>query len=245
MTDMQSPDQTPTNPAGKPGGRLSPNFVAQLMQTLDAAMPGADTDQSRGATRELFEALNPRDPAEAQLAAIAVAAAQSAMDGFARAARPGVSDGTAMRLRGSALAAGRAYATALRYLRKPQAVAPQPAKPARSKATPAAAAQPPPAEPAGETQEIPPGFIALRPGATPIPAVFRPRDRFGNEIPDWRRDLMTSAQALAAFSYPPDPAQVAAAIAEEAAMMAKQTGLDARGIPDVPPAGGAGSLSRG
>ena len=126
-------------------------------------MPGADTDQSRDATRELFEALDPRDPAEAQLAAIAVAAAQSAMDGFARAARPGVSDGTAMRLRGSALAAGRAYATALRYLRKPQAMAAQPAKPARSRATPALRTPArPPAEPAGETQEIPPGFIALR-----------------------------------------------------------------------------------
>ncbi|MGA9015403.1 MAG: hypothetical protein WB509_23175, partial [Acetobacteraceae bacterium] len=128
---------------------------------------------------------------------------------------------------------------ALRYLRKPQAMAAQPAKPARSRATPASAPQPPPAEPAGETQEIPPGFIALRRGATPIPAVFRPRDRFGNEIPDWRRDLMTPAQALAAFSYPPDPAQVAAAIAEEAAMMAKQPKPDTPRIPDVSPAGGA------
>ena len=70
--------------------------------------------------------------------------------------------------------------------------------------------------------------------------MFRPRDRFGNEIPDWRRDLMTPAQALAAFSYPPDPAQVAAAIAEEAAMMAKQqTKPDTPRIPGVPPAGGA------
>ncbi|HEY6432866.1 MAG TPA: hypothetical protein VIZ17_12865 [Acetobacteraceae bacterium] len=231
--DIQTPDHTPPRSAGSPG-QPSPNFIAHVMQTL-----GAATDQQRDATRELFEALDPRDPADAQLAAIAVAAAQSAMDNFARAARPGVSDETAVRLRGSALAAGRAYATALRYLRKPQAMAAQPAKPARSRATPASAPQPPPAEPAGETQEIPPGFIALRRGATPIPAVFRPRDRFGNEIPDWRRDLMTPAQALAAFSYPPDPAQVAAAIAEEAAMMAKQPKPDTPRIPDVSPAGGA------
>jgi hypothetical protein len=231
--DIQTPAHTPPRSAGSPG-QPSPNFIAHLMQAL-----GAATDQQRDATRELFEALDPRDPADAQLAAIAVAAAQSAMDNFARAARPGVSDETAVRLRGSALAAGRAYATALRYLRKPQAMAAQPAKPARSRATPASAPQPPPAEPAGETQEIPPGFIALRRGATPIPAVFRPRDRFGNEIPDWRRDLMTPAQALAAFSYPPDPAQVAAAIAEEAAMMAKQPKPDTPRIPDVSPAGGA------
>jgi hypothetical protein len=224
--DIQTPDHTPARSAGNPA-QPSPNFIAHLMQTLDAATPGAATDEHQDATRELFSSLNPRDPAEAQLAAIAVAAAQSAMDNFARAARPGISDDTAMRLRGSALAAGRTYATALRYLRKPQAVAPQPARPARSKASPAAAPQPPPAEPTSETQEVPPGFIALRPGATPIPAVFRPRDRFGNEIPDWRRDLMTPAQARAAFSYPPDPAQVAAAIAEEAAMMARQAALKA------------------
>ena len=155
--DIQTPDHTPPRSAGSPG-QPSPNFIAHLMQTL-----GAATDQQRDATRELFESLDPRDPADAQLAAIAVAAAQSAMDNFARAARPGVSDETAVRLRGSALAAGRAYATALRYLRKPQAMAAQPAKPARSRATPASAPQPPPAEPAGETQEIPPGFIALRP----------------------------------------------------------------------------------
>ena len=158
------------------------------------------------------------------------------MDNFARAARPGVSDETgrcdcaAARSPPAAPTPPRCATSASR-----RPLPRSPAKPARSKTPPAAAPQPPPAEPAGETQEIPPGFIALRPGATPIPAVFRPRDRFGNEIPDWRRDLMTPAQALAAFSYPPDPAQVAAAIAEEAAMMAEQTGLDIQGIRDEPP----------
>jgi hypothetical protein len=237
--DMHSPDRTPARSAAH-AGQSSPNFIAHLLQTLDAAAPDTDTESHQDATRELFEALSPRDPAEAQLAVIAIAAAQSAMDNFARAARPGVSDDTAVRLRGSALAAGRAYAAALRCLRRQQAVAAPPPKPARVKIPPAAAPQPPPAETASETQEIPPGFIALRPGATPIPAVFRPHDRFGDQIPDWRRDLMTPAQALAAFSYPPDPAQVAAAIAEEAAMMAEQTGLDIQGIRDEPPTGGAG-----
>ena len=162
------------------------SFNTRLLRTLAAAIPGADTDAHEEAAQELLASLNPRDPAEAQLAAIAIAAAQAAMDNFARAARPGVSDETALRLRGSALAAGRAYASALRYLRKPPAPAPQPSpqpRRARSKAPPAAAPDPPPAEPAGGTTEVPPGFVALQAGATPIPAVFSPRDRLGNEIP--------------------------------------------------------------
>ncbi len=217
---MQSPDPTHARSAGKPG-QPSPNFTAHLLHTLAAAIPGPDAGAHQEAARELLASLDPRDPAEAQLAAIAIAAAQSAMDSFARAARPGISDETALRLRGSALAAGRAYASALRYLRKPQAPAPQPGR-ARPRAAPAAAPDPPPAEPAGGTTEVPPGFIALHPGATPIPAVFSPRDRFGNEIPPWRRDLMTQAQALAAASYPPDPVLVAAALADEKAMTAGQ-----------------------
>ena len=78
----------------------------------------AERDENQQAARELFASLNPRDPAEAQLAALAIAAAQSAMDNFTRAARPGVADETAIRLRGSALAAGRTYAAVLRTLRK-------------------------------------------------------------------------------------------------------------------------------
>jgi hypothetical protein len=87
------------------------------------------------ATRELFFALNPRNPADAQLAAVGIASAQSAMDNFARAAQPGMSDEQVMRLRGRALSAGRAYASVLRYLRKQ-------AQEAQAKAP---AAHPPPA----------------------------------------------------------------------------------------------------
>ena len=73
-----------------------PPLVQRLLKALDATAPtGAtdsqsDRDENRQATRELFELLDPRDPAEAQLAAIGIAAAQSAMDNFVRAAQPGV-----------------------------------------------------------------------------------------------------------------------------------------------------------
>ena len=46
---------------------------------------------------------------------------------------------------------------------------------------------------------------------------------------------MTSAQALAAFSYPPDPAAKATAIAEEEAMMAEQKASEARGTQSASP----------
>ena len=107
--DMQAPDHQP-NAAN--GGTLSRAFATRMLKELTAATPAsaadsqADGDENRQTTRDLFESLNPRDPAEAQLAAIAIAAAQSAMDNFARAARPGVADEVAIRLRGSAMTAG-------------------------------------------------------------------------------------------------------------------------------------------
>ena len=104
-----------------PAAQLPADFAQHLMQALAATVPEDDAGDATAGQRaagQLFEALDPRDAADAQLAAIAVAAAQAAMDGFARAARPGTSDEAAVRLRSGALAAGRAYATALRYLRK-------------------------------------------------------------------------------------------------------------------------------
>jgi len=193
-------------------------------------MPGTSTDDADArsevwrTTCELFHSLDPQDPADAQLAAIAVAAAQSAMDNFARAARPGVSDAMVLRLRGSALAAARTYAATLRHLRK---------RPATKEETgPIAPPAPAPKVPAADpTPEVPPGFVALRQGAEPIPAVvmFQPRDRFGQPIPGGRVDQMTRAQVLASLAWPRDPKLEAAAIAEEEAMMAEQAALDAHG----------------
>lgn len=238
--DMQTPDHASTPFPTSSSGPPSRMFSRRLLKILAAATPGDDDGptalaEQRETTQELFDSLNPRDPADAMLAAIAVAAAQSAMDNFARAARPGMSDETVMRLRSNALAVGRAYATAHRYFRKPQTVAAPSAKSVGTKAPQVSAPKPPPEEPVVKPAEVPPGFVALRQGAEPIPAVFRPRDRFGKEIPNWRRDLMTSAQALAAFSYPPDPAAKATAIAEEEAMMAEQKASEARGTQSASP----------
>ena len=107
--DVPTPDNQPHTFSADDGGPLPRALVARLLKVLAAAMPAdseADRDENRQAAQEMFASLNPRDPAEAQLAAIAIAAAQSAMDGLIRAAQPGVSDEAAIRLRGSGLVAG-------------------------------------------------------------------------------------------------------------------------------------------
>jgi hypothetical protein len=232
--DMQTPDHAPTLPAAS--SAPSHNFVEHLLDVLAAAAPGVSGDtsgraRSREDARELFDALNPRDAAEAQLAAIAVAAGQSAIDSFVRAARLGISDETAVRLRSNGLAAGRTYAAALRTLRKPPPGAARTKPAAAHPPTPEPKPDAPSGTPVHATAEVPPGFIALQPGAKPIPAVetFQPRDRFGLPIPDWRTDLMTRAQVRASLAIPRDPVLEAEAIAEEEAMIAQQAALDARG----------------
>lgn len=147
--DMHTPDDPPNAPTNTPERPLSDIFTKRLLQSLAATMPMERRDGSPewaekwDATRELFDSLDPRNPADAQLAVFAIAAAQSAMDNFARAAQPGMSDDQVARLRGRALAAGRAYASALRYLRKPQpAQRPIPA----AKPAPDMPAEPPPAD---------------------------------------------------------------------------------------------------
>ena len=74
------------------------------------------------------------------------------MGTFARAAQPNLSDDQVMRLRGRALAAGRAYATVLRYLRKQaqEAAAQIPA------VAPAPAAEPTAPEPQPQDDARPP-----------------------------------------------------------------------------------------
>jgi hypothetical protein len=124
--DMQTTDhQFPT-----PGpSRILINF---LLKALAATLPAGITelaprDEQLEVMRELLEGFDPRDGADAQLAAIAIAAAYAAMDGFARAAKPGMSHDTVVKLRTSALAAARTYATTLQTLRRPEP-APRPPK---------------------------------------------------------------------------------------------------------------------
>jgi outer membrane biosynthesis protein TonB len=146
--DMHNPDDPPIATTTNLERPLSDIFTKRLLQSLAATMPMERRDGSPewaekwDATRELFDSLDPQNPADAQLAVFAIAAAQSAMDNFARASQPGMSDDQVARLRGRALAAGRAYASALRYLRKPQpAQRPIPA----AKPAPDMPAEPPPA----------------------------------------------------------------------------------------------------
>ncbi len=201
--DMQTPDHRPRPPSPA----VSPRFIARLLKGLAATAPGgANADQAareedEAAARELFEALEPGDAAEAQLAAIAVASAQAAMDGFARAARPGLSDETVVRLRSNALAAGRAYAAAMRSLRRRT---PAPARPA------AAETAAPPAAPPRE------------------PEASRPRDRFGKPIPASSTDLKTRPQVFPMPAHPRNAELEAAAIAEEDAMITGQAETDRR-----------------
>ncbi len=165
--DPQIPDPDTIDPDGP----LSRIFSKRLLQSLAATMPVGYRDgtpewaEKWDATRELFDSLNPRNPGDAQLAAIGIAAAQSAMDTFARAAQPNLSDDQVMRLRGRALAAGRAYATVLRYLRKqaqeaeanvPAAVPAPAAAPVPQEPPPRASASlPPPSEPPNQMAKPP------------------------------------------------------------------------------------------
>jgi hypothetical protein len=94
-------------------------FITLLIGTLVRTIP-ATADQTEGdraanlsIVRTMIEAFHPADPTEAAEAARAVAAHFAAMDSFARAARPGVADEKAVRLRASALAAGRLFSTIL------------------------------------------------------------------------------------------------------------------------------------
>ena len=229
--DMQTPDHLISSFPTDPATPLPPVLSRCLHRALAATVPTEPTDspetrdEKRQAAQVLFDSLHPGDPADALLAAIAIAAGQAAIDSLARAARPGTSDETAVRLRSSGLAAGRAYAALLRTLRKREPAAEQP----RLAPAPAHAPKAPTAEPTHAAPEVPPGFIALRPGAKPIPAVvtFQPRDRFGEPIPDLCTDQMTRAQLRASLAIPRDPVLEAEALAEEAAMMAEQAAMDA------------------
>jgi hypothetical protein len=106
----QSPMSAPSDP-------LFTTFIAMLIGTLTAMVPGSDDDTvetRRGIAQLMFDTYQPRDAIEAMAAARAVAAHHAAMDNYTRAARPGVSDATADRLRATALAAGRSVEAMLR-----------------------------------------------------------------------------------------------------------------------------------
>jgi hypothetical protein len=187
-------------------------YEADFAATLPANP--ADSPERRGqrlaSAQRQFEAFQPADEAEAALAAFAVAMLQGAMDSMERAATPDMSVEAAGRLRGSALAAARFYASTLRDLRK------------RHQQEAKAAAATKAAEPAAPQEEEPIGFPKIE--------LFQPRDRRGNPIPAWRYELLTRKQKLAAYDYA-NKATWAEAIAEEDVAIAEQVVLDAKSPP--------------
>jgi hypothetical protein len=234
--DIHTPDlatTTATDPStADPDPATSAIGHKRLMQALAATMPVDRASDPQGwaeqwdTTRGTFDALAPRDPAEAALAAFAVAALQGAMDSLARAARPAISDDTAARLRGGALAAGRVYHAIFRTLRKSQAATARATKPA---------AKPAPAAPLAPKDAAPGGFINPVTGQ-PIPHFeqFQPRDRFGNPIATWRCHDLTMAQRRATYAVPRNPEFEAIAIAEEDAAIAAQAAATAAAPPANP-----------
>jgi hypothetical protein len=92
---------------------ITQEFLTLLLETLAATIPAgahpgdAGREASLAMACTMLEALHPADAKEAAAAARAIAAHFAAMDGFARAARPGIADDTAVRLRNNALAAAR------------------------------------------------------------------------------------------------------------------------------------------
>jgi hypothetical protein len=102
----------------------NPAFLTLLIDAIARTIP-ADADQGAAAretgltmARALLEAWQPADAMEAALAARAIAGHLAAMDSFARAAKPGVSDEKAIRLRANAFAAGRIFDRQFQALRQ-------------------------------------------------------------------------------------------------------------------------------
>lgn len=190
---------------------LPPVVLNCVLRSLYAALPSdggtpETVAEDREAARAMFFALQPRDPAAAAAAARAIAAHFACMDLYARAARPGLSDETAMRLRSAATTTTRACEAQ----RDPR---PSPAAAAEKRTAASQPKQEPPA--------------VRKPPQEPPDARFTAHDRFGQPIPRWDTLKMTRAQMLAVLAYPRDPELEKVARAEEAAMQAEQATRDA------------------
>jgi hypothetical protein len=132
----------------------NPAHLAQLIETVAGTSTAGSVDNRRSMARAAIEALQPRDIVEAMLAARIIAAHHATMDGYQRAAQPGISDAVAVRLRNNAIAAARSFDAAMRMLEKRRAAAEKPARPPASAATgqPGPRTQPPRGQPPhGET----------------------------------------------------------------------------------------------
>lgn len=123
---MHLPD-TAAETAAEDESPLSRVFIRSLLRALAATLPNDDrttaeiTDDMWEMARELFFDMHPNSAIEAVYAARAVAAHFAAMDMYARAAKPEMSNEKVLRLRNSAIAASRSFDTALRRMELRQA----------------------------------------------------------------------------------------------------------------------------
>jgi hypothetical protein len=195
------------------------DFADILEFTLVSCVPANPEDsletraRKLAAARRQFAAFHPNDDAEAQAAAMAVAIMLGAVDSLARAARPGIGNETAGRLRGNALTAARFYTTTLDKIRKRNRQAADDAAPRRKIVEPA--------DPPQEQEPL---------ADIPKIEVFQPRDRRGKQIPGWRFDLLSMKQRRATYDFA-NKAAWAEATEEEDAAIAEQAELDARSPP--------------
>lgn len=226
--------------------QLSDIFIRVSLNAIRAAIPfaGDDTEESREekylAAVELFHEQHPRNADEAALATRYVISHVRYLHLSASAAARDLSDDKVLRLNAAAATADRLANTTRRAIKDAQK--PPAAASGRQSSQHAAPAQPQSAIapdnlgpfedptlgplPAGAD-----GWIRLVPGGRPVPHItrFQPRDRNGEPIPHYRRDLMTQAQVRASLASPRDPELEAIAIAEEDAMIAAQaTGTEGR-----------------
>ena len=119
-------DTTAETAETEPESRLSRIFIRSLLRALAATLPKDDHTTAEISAdmwemaRELFFAMQPNDAIEAVYAARAVAAHFAAMDMYARAAKPDLTNEKALRLRNSAIAASRSFDSALRRMEQRQ-----------------------------------------------------------------------------------------------------------------------------
>jgi hypothetical protein len=99
-----------------------PAFFAMVLNALDKIVPALDYENEaeraagRLLARALFEELWPANAMEAATVSRMIAAHFAAMDSYARAAKPGMSDDMVIRLRGRAIAASRLFDAQLQLL---------------------------------------------------------------------------------------------------------------------------------
>ena len=99
-----------------------PAFFAMVLDALDKIVPALDFENEaeraagRALARALFEELWPANAMEAATVSCMIAAHFAAMDNYARAAKPGMSNDMVIRLRSSAIAASRLFDAQLRVL---------------------------------------------------------------------------------------------------------------------------------